>query len=298
MKNLSGVMVAILTFRREASLAVCVESVKASIEGAGVEAEIVVGDNDPESTTPIYVADGIERLHLGFGGVSPARRALVDLARVRDRRYIIFVDDDEYVDVDWLSNLLTCAADFDAGAVAGPVIPVGLPASELPLHTRVRHSTGTPVASAGAGNLLLDLKALNGLNFSDDWDLPGGEDTEFMLRMSAGGVRLLWCDEALAYEPVDEERRRDSWLIARYVNNGRILAVCQGQLGLPLLTVQIAKRALLVLASATLIPAALLSPRIKRVVLDNGARNIGWFSEQFGRRGSRMPGAQRLEVAR
>ncbi len=81
------------------------------------------------------------------------------------------------------------------------MIPVGLPASELPLHTRVRHSTGTPVASAGAGNLLLDLKALNGLNFSDDWDLPGGEDTEFTLRMSAGGVRLLWCDEALAYEP-------------------------------------------------------------------------------------------------
>jgi len=298
MKNPSGVVVAILTFRRESELSVCIGSVRASIQACGASAQVVVGDNDPESTTPTYVADGIERLHLGFGGVSPARRAFVDLARARDRRYIVFVDDDEYVDVDWLSNLLTCAADFDAGAVAGPVIPVGLPASELPLHTRVRHSTGTPVASAGAGNLLLDLKALNGLNFSDDWDLPGGEDTEFTLRMSAGGVRLLWCDEALAYEPVGEDRRRDSWLFARYVNNGRILAVCQGQLELPLLAAQSAKRALLVLASATLIPVALISPRIKRVVLDNGARNIGWFSERFSRSDSRTPRAQRLVVAR
>ncbi len=145
---------------------------------------------------------------------------------------------------------------------------------------------------------MLDLKTLNGLNFSDDWGLPGGEDTEFTLRMSAGGVRLLWCDEALAYEPVDEDRRRDSWLFARYVNNGRILAVCQGQLDLPLLTAQSAKRALLVLASATLIPVALISPRIKRVVLDHGARNIGWFSERFSRRDSRKPRAQRLVVAR
>ncbi|MFD9682934.1 glycosyltransferase family 2 protein [Rhodococcus sp. NPDC059969] len=298
MKDLSGVMVAILTYRRESALAHCIDSVRASIVAAGVAAEIVVGDNDPDSTTPTYVVDGIERLHLGFGGVSAARRALVDLANARERRYIVFVDDDEYVEVDWLSNLLTCAAVFDAGAVAGPVIPVGLPTSELPLHARVRHTTGTPVASAGAGNLLLDLKALNGLNFSDDWDLPGGEDTEFTLRMCAGGVRLLWCDEAIAYEPVDADRRRDSWLFARYVNNGRILALCQGQLTAPHLAVQIVKRAALVLAAAVAIPVAVFSPRVKRVILDHGARNIGWFSQQFDHRGSRLPRAQRLEVAR
>ena len=96
MKNPNGVVVAILTFRRESELAVCIDSVRASIQASGASAQVVVGDNDPESTTPTYVADGIERLHLGFGGVSPARRALVDLARARDRRYIVFVDDDEY----------------------------------------------------------------------------------------------------------------------------------------------------------------------------------------------------------
>ncbi len=51
MKNPSGVVVAILTFRRESELAVCIDSVRASIQASGASAQVVVGDNDPESTT-------------------------------------------------------------------------------------------------------------------------------------------------------------------------------------------------------------------------------------------------------
>jgi hypothetical protein len=87
---------------------------------------------------------------------------------------------------------------------------------------RPRKVTGSRVAGAGAGNLLLDLRRVQALDlrFDERLGLLGGEDTLFTHALVQAGEEILWCDEADAVEPVPAERLTRRWVLRRCFRSG------------------------------------------------------------------------------
>lgn len=277
------VLIAVLTYKREEQLRLCLDSIHAAVNYANASVGIVIGDNDPDSNEERTYIPVASRIHLGFKSVAAGRQTLLSKARTDGYRYLAFVDDDEQVSLAWLGQMLKTAETYMCSAVAGPVLPQGLEASDFALHSRVRHATGTVVESAGAGNLLLKLDAVRLTDFDVNWGLSGGEDTDFTLRVSHNEGPIVWCDEAEVYEPVTTDRLSRKWLVKRYFSNGRILYQAQRSVRRDSGRSRLPVRILAILLSTARLIVVPFSSTSFRYFLDNGARNLGFLYEAMRR---------------
>lgn len=270
------ILIAVLTYRREESLQVCVKSIQNSAEADGIDAQIVIVDNDPDSNVAPFSQNGVDRVYFGHGRVGIARNRVVELARSQSIDFLILLDDDEIVSPEWLSSLVGTAKLYQCGAVVGPVIPTGLPDRLVPLYVRRRRQTGTVVPAAGAGNILLKLRQLGDINFDENWSIPAGEDTDFTTRITRSGTKIVWCDEAVVHEPVSVSRLKHRWLAIRYFNNGRALARIESERRSSRSYAWLLSRGLVgILLTPTFI-IGVAHVRWMRIVLDHGIRNVGW----------------------
>jgi hypothetical protein len=82
--------------------------------------------------------------------------------------------------------------------------------------------TGTEVATAAAGNLLLDLEQVRGagVRFATDLGLSGGEDNVFTRALVRAGGRIVWCDESVVVDQVPVARMSRRWVLARSWSHG------------------------------------------------------------------------------
>ncbi|WP_427016757.1 glycosyltransferase family 2 protein [Pseudarthrobacter sp. P1] len=278
----SKIVIAILTYRREKQLALCVSSVIDSIKSVDHSVTILIGDNDLFPSVQEYGhGEDLRRIHLRKGAIAPGRQELLLLARRLGFDYIVFVDDDEIVSIDWLRLLLDTAIAYDCAGVTGPVSPIGLPDGELPLHIRARRLTGNRMDTAGAGNLLLKLDRIVNIDFNIDWPMRGGEDTDFTYRITKSGKEIIWCDEAEVFEPVDISRRSVFWLVNRYFNNGRVLHSVFRDSRTMTSPVGVIKRLCYASFILIMLPGTVFSPRITRFILDKSIRNFGFVFQAF-----------------
>jgi GT2 family glycosyltransferase len=141
--------------------------------------------------------------------------------------FAVFIDDDEVPEPGWLAELLRVQRETGADAVAGPV----LPRFEAPpprwvergrLFERPRHATGTRLASAYTGNLLLRTRAVAELGalFDERLAAIGGSDSEFARRFAARGFRIAWADAAVAHEWIPRDRAQLAWILRRAYRTG------------------------------------------------------------------------------
>jgi glycosyltransferase involved in cell wall biosynthesis len=194
------------------------------------EISIVVVDNDPRSTARPIVAEFLSRrFRIRYClenrvGISYARNSAIAASRESD--FVAFLDDDEQVPTNWLDELLTVNAAFEAKIVAGPVLPNFLSSPPQWMldgrfwHRR-RHSTGTQLSSVGAGNVLIARQVLQALApawFDPRFAKTGGEDTHFFRRCAALGFFVTWADDAVVYESVPASRISEDFLISRARN--------------------------------------------------------------------------------
>lgn len=232
-------VVAVLTYRRPERIAALVPLLVAQAgeltrRADGVEASVLVVDNDPAGTGAAGVAEAANRPGAGAGrpvtvvvepepGISAARnRALRESA---DQDLLVFVDDDEVPDAGWLSALWTTYRATGAAAVAGPVTsryavepdPWVVAGGFYDRAHRNGLRTGDPVRSAATNNLLLDLRVVRraGLAFDPALGLSGGEDTLFTSALTAAGGRIVWCAEAVVSDVVPADRLTRPYLLAR-----------------------------------------------------------------------------------
>jgi len=141
---------------------------------------------------------------------------------------LCFVDDDEYVSVDWLREMLIVYGSEKADVVFGPVVtvyPDGCPEWVLRsgIFERERQVTGAILRHGFTGNVLFnaDIAKKEGFRFSKSFGLTGGEDTDFFKRLNGAGKKLVWCDSALVYEPLDMNRANAKWIFKRAYSNGQ-----------------------------------------------------------------------------
>jgi len=235
--------IAVLTFRRprdlDAVLPLLVEQAR-SVRGLGVEARVLVVDNDASGSGRGRVeeaalaaadpGDGAGPVTVDYvveatPGIASARNRA--LAESGDGDVLVFIDDDERPSDGWLGALVSLQAETGAAAVVGPVrseyeVEPEPFIVEGRFFVRRRLATGTPVDVAATNNLLLDLVEVRrqGLAFDVALGQLGGEDTLFTRSLVAGGGTILWCAEAVVTDVVPAHRVTRRWVVQRAYSSG------------------------------------------------------------------------------
>jgi succinoglycan biosynthesis protein ExoM len=296
-----NISVCIATFRRPDRLLALLEDLTRQ---ELLPDEVVIVDNDAaESARPVVeqrrAAGTPFALHYD---VQPQR----NIARTRNRtvalasgQWLAFVDDDERAPAAWLRQLMEFARDQGADGVLGPVVPV-VPQSAPAWIRRGRFYDFPRMATGGVvplnrmrfGNVLLrgePLRAQPG-PFDESYGLMAGEDGDLLVRMVIAGAKVLWCDEAIVHEPVEQSRQSLHWLLQRAYGGGQEFARKSisrryGPVG-PLKGVQLFVRALAQLLVALALVACTLPLGRHRAAhwLTRAAANFGKLSVLWGNR--------------
>lgn len=240
---MTRVAVCVCTYRRPASLERLLRSLADQrFAGEAPDVEIVIVDNDGRESARPVVQRWVERLPWPVRyvvepdrGIPAARnRAVSEVAGSAE--VIAFVDDDEWVVPGWLSALLDGLDRYDAGVATGPRLPVypeGVP-EWVPrgrFFQGPRRPTGTEVDVAYTHNVALRSEVLDGLDrwFDEDLAFQGGSDTDLFCRIRERGVRFVWLEEAVVFEPVPLRRARGRWLLRRFYRFGATAARVPGK---------------------------------------------------------------------
>jgi succinoglycan biosynthesis protein ExoM len=266
------ISVCIPTHRREAQLRALLGDL---IEQELPPHDVVVVDNDAAGSAR-SVVDEFRNRHCPFRltyAIQPersiplTRNKTVELAT---GDWLAFVDDDERAPRDWLRCLMDCASVHSADGVLAPVeprVPDSAPAwirrggfYDWP---RIDTGTAVPRKNLRFGNLMLRGSAVRSLPgpFDPRFALSAGEDVDMLIRLVNQGARLVWCDEAAVWEPVEPRRLSLKWLLMRSYSGGQAFGWIRisGTLGSTSLPVRLA---LLLQWSLQLLAASLVAALI------------------------------------
>lgn len=276
------------TYRRTELLATLLDSLENQTLDEGVRLRIVVVDNDAETTAREVVAKFAARSRWPVVyDVEPEK----NIAKARNRalahaqgEYLIFIDDDEYASPDWLMRMLNASQAYDADVVFGPVLavyPEGTPdwIKRGGFFDRPRMSTGTRLPHGATNNTLvrMDYIRQSGAMFNSDYGLTGGEDIDFFWNLGQQGARMVWCDEALVWEPVSRDRMRIGWLMGRALRGGQMVGrIFKRPLDARAKALWLGNRLGLLLIAVAALPFAWLGGRVWGVkVLQKVYSNVG-----------------------
>lgn len=228
------ISVCICTYKRPEMLATTLKGILSQRPNPSYEIEIVIVDNDrmrsAENTVAKFAGSGFIKINYDC---EPERS--ISLARNRTIRnangnLIATIDDDEFPNSDWMSKMYQCLKASGADGVLGPVVP-HFP-SDAPkwlkksgLCDRPRNTTGTPIVHGRTGNALFNRYVFepNETWFDPRLGLIGGSDGMFLSKQVEKGRRFIWCDEAIVFEAVIEERWEEQFYFRRHFRIGALI---------------------------------------------------------------------------
>lgn len=231
--NNIDISICICTFRRPELLDTLLAALTLQSR-ADLRLEVVVVDNDPAaSATPVLQAwrtqlpFPLRALNERTPNIALARNAAVHAAV---GEWVLFIDDDEAPDPEWILRMLAAQRRYHADAVFGPVTPRYR--DDTPdwirqgdFFNRPRFATGTVITTKDSrtGNVLIRRSAL--MEIPGPFDLAfgrtGAEDTMLFRDMLARGAVFIWCDEATVSEEVPPQRANLNWLLRRSYRLGQ-----------------------------------------------------------------------------
>ncbi|MCI4590139.1 glycosyltransferase [Sphingobium sp. BYY-5] len=294
------IWIAIPTFRRPEQLRHLLETLPGAV--AGHDVMLLVADNDPARQEGAAVAQELIRsgydlpmllLPVPEPGLCAVRNAIV-AAALGDpaMRFLAMIDDDEWPQPGWLDALLACQATINADVVAGPVDSMFVgPAPRWARQTLVFRAEERPAGATdmlwASNNLLIRRRALEMLEqpwFDPRFNRSGGEDLDYLARLSRAGARFGWAPDARVSEWVPPERARLSWVLRRMWRIGCTETMARRkETPMPLLLI----RSIGILAVRTAGLAALLLPGARRVDI------AGQWIKSWGRLYALAGGAQK-----
>lgn len=229
----------------EANVVICVADNDSA--GEGLE---VCNTLDADYRWPVF-STGVDQQ-----GISYSRNAAASLALEQAPELVAFLDDDEWPEANWLTELVRVQSANDADAVGGPTLSV-FP-ENTPEDTQQNAYYGAdlnlPDGSAcqleAAGNFLIKADTLRSMSpefFHPDFALSGGEDLAFFMKLKEAGARMHWAADARVNEAVPEDRLSMEWMKKRVIviANSRVRVMRMLQPGLVATLVRCAKTAAL-----------------------------------------------------
>lgn len=228
--------------------------------------EIIVVDNHPERLSESLVSrlaaanPTVPLVYLSDSrrNISIVRNKAITAAR---GTYVVFIDDDEAPQPNWLAEMFACLERTGADAAFGPKLPefeggsapdwdpqgwrytldFRLPAdTDLHLFGRFRRKG----KGLGSGNAAFRKSTcLAGHEpFAVAFGDANGEDTQLLFRLALAGRRFVWCPTAVVHEFIEIERARPDYMITRMKRGSQHYAVCRidTSRNKPLTTVRVA----------------------------------------------------------
>jgi len=141
--------------------------------------------------------------------------------------YVAVLDDDEYPDPSWLTEMIRVARAHGVDIVGGPVFPVfDNPDHWLAksgFHAPSRNATGPVPMIYGAGNMLIRRSVLEAYldePFAHAYAYTGGSDYDFFWRCRNDGRSFAWADDAQVFETTPPSRTTVGYVLRRKFRNG------------------------------------------------------------------------------
>lgn len=217
-----NITVAICTYKRPILLQKCIQSVLD--QNTESDFEIIVIDNDTEKTAQKIIEQYKTRVQYflqPLKGLSHARNMAVSKA---NGRFILFIDDDEYADKNWLSNMVVCQKKYLADVVLGKVVyeipdkfPLYIKRSSYFARKNITTGEKATLNEGYTGNTFVkrELFNLRTPPFLSEFNHTGGEDSEFFNFLLSKQANIVFCNDAVIYETQDEKRLKVSWFYKR-----------------------------------------------------------------------------------
>jgi succinoglycan biosynthesis protein ExoM len=224
------VSVCIATYKRPKLLSKLLQSLESQALPGDVEMEIIVVDNDTETSAKIIASQFhmVKYFVQNVKNISLTRNMAVKEAK---GEYIAFIDDDEYTNEFWLALLIETIQKYKADGVFGPVlpdfdeeVPQWLQNSEF--FSRPIPETATNAHVTRSGNCLLKTSLLKNTPgpFDVNFGLTGGEDTFLFETLKRNGAIFINCKEAWVKEFVPVERTTIKFLREKNLKFGNNFA--------------------------------------------------------------------------
>lgn len=236
--------ICVCTYQRTESLMRCLDSLSKVDSVNSVTISVLVVDNDVSGTAEFAVMQlkstfpfPLEYVCEKKRGIPCARNRAIDEANLTACDYLIFVDDDEWVEKDWLKNIYEyCVKSGGQSIIHGKVIPElpkDTPANIKGLFGAKSHATGTNLSSCATDNVMIPAKVYRdlGIRFDEQFPFAGGTDTKYFVEAVEKGVRILQCSEAIVYEEITQSRANLRWLSRRKYRAGITEAWKKGKKG-------------------------------------------------------------------
>lgn len=233
---MESVIVAIASIGRP-SLADTMRSLQGADPGEGRELSVLIADDSPDGAAARLIASldlpglQVTCIPVAAGNISAARNALLDETRAD---WLVFIDDDEWVQSDWLIRLFECRNEFGADVVVGPVFPA------YPKHTpnwllraNALHADwghrGKRLQTGRGGNTLVHMPFVrkHGLRFDLALGRSGGEDTAFFSQAAQLGAVIIATDDAIVHEFVPDARLNPRYILQRAIRSGQSYGLSQ-----------------------------------------------------------------------
>jgi succinoglycan biosynthesis protein ExoM len=236
------ILVCACTYLRPKMLGTLLAACDRLIAPDGTRVEVLIVDNDEkesarevvesfaaQASIPVHYRVQPER------GIANARNKVLDEACALAADYIAFIDDDEYMQPDWLVHLYARMNETGADAVGGPVfwdLPEDAPGWAHALPTSPKYTTlyraKTKAREFPSTNNVLIRAALFrywGLRFDPRFGLTAGEDLDFFIRAKQAGAVYAFTDKAAVMEHVPPSRLTLQWRFARVTSWSSINAI-------------------------------------------------------------------------
>lgn len=223
--------VCIATYKRSQLLRKLLDSILGQNLPDNIKLQVIVVDNDMAKSAEHILKEYENRDNIAFEyfvqpekNISLTRNVAVDNSK---GEYLLFIDDDEEADKNWIIKHLEAITKYGADGVFGIVLP--------DYHAKtpkwVRNSdyfnrnipiTGEKATYLGTGNCIVKSSLIkNELGpFDLDYGITGGEDTHLFTRLEKKGAKFISSLEAIASEFIPPERTTMRWLIKKSFQTG------------------------------------------------------------------------------
>ncbi|MDD3319932.1 MAG: glycosyltransferase family 2 protein [Paludibacter sp.] len=228
---MNKIVIAIPTYKRPDMLTELLQSIlKCRIDSSLIsEVNIIVVDNDIDKTAEYAVSNlTFEKTELKSivyhnfieKGLSNVRNEMLRKGFESSPDFIVFIDDDEFVTIEWLNELIKTMINNDADLARGPVFAKmtdNTPEKISCWFTRENFPNNKKLYTLASGNLIMRRTSLQkfGIWFDKRFNSTGSEDSFFGIQLLKKGAKIFWAANAVTYETIPESRTTLSWLLKR-----------------------------------------------------------------------------------
>jgi len=227
-QNKIRVAIGLCTYKRPKMLEQCLVSLQALDCPEDWEVVLVLVDNDPDApisaANPLFSPEArfpLYRFVENQRGIPHARNRVCRESMALGAQFLLFLDDDEEAEPQWLNAYRDAMDEFVGEAYTGPVNYRFPPGFEDWLGNKGFSGTkrGSLLKRASTNNVLVDIKRLQEMGFAIEFDtymeMTGGSDTEFFMRLVKDGGRIVYVNDAVVSEEVVTNRLTIRWRLKR-----------------------------------------------------------------------------------